>query len=301
MKIKCAIGVILAICTTEMVSYAGHDIHAQVSGNVVYSNNNRRQRGPELPLGNISMDDSSMLIEANVLMNVKADQHVAIFSTAQEARTLEECNQKLDVQINRFMDALKKIGITETPDVDFIAQNRIYDYEVTTDVATEKLSGFEVKKNISVPYKDKGILDKLLAAAARANIYDLVKVDYLLRDVTAIRQKLLEEASRTVKEKADRYGKLLGIKFRSQVQVYMEKYNTVFPTDNYDSYAAYETGNVVASPYDQRFKVKQARKGTTFFFNPKDAGDFDEVINPVVTEPVVQFSLYLRVKHFIDR
>ena len=38
--------------------------------------------------------------------------------------------------------------------VDFVAQNRIYGFEVQGDIAREKPVGFELKKNVSIHYKD---------------------------------------------------------------------------------------------------------------------------------------------------
>ena len=37
------------------------------------------------------------------------------------------------------------------------------------------------------------------------------------------------------------------------------------------------------------------------FFNALDGNGFDKVVNPVVIEPVVQFTLYLKVKYDVAR
>ena len=278
------------------------DLLAQVSGNIVYTDAKHKREPHDISLGNISPDESAVFVEAHVLLNAKADQYVAVFGASQEGRTVQECNQKLDAQINSFTNQLKGLGVkADDLVVDFIAQNRIYDYEVSGNLASEKLSGFEVKKNIFVSYKERDWLDKLLNAAAKADMFDLIKVDYVVNNVAAIRERLLEEGSKIIREKAERYGRLFGIKFRSQVQVYAARYATVFPTESYDSYTAFETSRVSASNYIGPNKVKEARKSRTFYFNARNAGEFDHVINPVVTEPVVQFSLSLRVKHSIDR
>jgi hypothetical protein len=47
--------------------------------------------------------------------------------------------------------------------------------------------------------------------------------------------------------------------------------------------------------------VQNARKSRTFFFNPLDADGFDMVINPVVIEPLVQFTLYLKVRFEMEQ
>ena len=49
-----------------------------------------------------------------------------------------------------------------------------------------------------------------------------------------------------------------------------------------------------------RYTVHRARKGRTFFFNALTADGFDAVVNPVVLEPVVQFTLYLKLKYEIE-
>ena len=51
----------------------------------------------------------------------------------------------------------------------------------------------------------------------------------------------------------------------------------------------------------QRYAIQAARKSRTFFFNGLDAGGFDNVINPVVIEPVVQCSLFLKVKYEVQQ
>lgn len=49
--------------------------------------------------------------------------------------------------------------------------------------------------------------------------------------------------------------------------------------------------------HPERYLVHQARKMRTFYYNPLSGKGFDKVIDPVVTEPVVQFTLYLRLRY----
>ncbi|HZS48893.1 MAG TPA: SIMPL domain-containing protein [Blastocatellia bacterium] len=275
-------------------------IQAQTSGNVAYSEKTRI-RPHETPSGTTQTPDGSVYIEAYVLFNGKADEYVATFSASQEGRTIHECNQKLASQIQEFSGELKAVGIKdEDIDVDFVVQNRVYDYQVNSGSATEKLSGFEIKKNIAVHYKEKGLLDNLTNAAAKANIFDLIKVDYVIDNPAPIRERLLKEGARIIREKEASYENLFGLKFRSPVEVTTEKYETVYPKDQYDSYTAFETGQVDPGN-SQTYRVTQARKNTTFFFNGSDPGLYDLVINPVVSEPMIQISMYLRVRRMVDR
>jgi uncharacterized protein YggE len=227
---------------------------------------------------------------------------VAVFAVAQEGATVAECSQKMEAVIASFSAAVDRLGVAEEDRyVDFIAQNKIYGFEVAEDIAREKLTGFELKKNVSILYQDPALLDKLVAAAAQSQIFDLVKVDYVIADSARVQERLMEEAARMLKQKASRYEKLLGLKLRGPVQVYAERPSVYFPTELYDAYTAAETEDIASGFFRQRYTVQSARKSRTFFFHGLDADGFDTVINPVVTQPVVQFTLHLKVRYEVQR
>ena len=75
----------------------------------------------------------------------------------------------------------------------------------------------------------------------------------------------------------------------------------IIPTGMYDSYTAFETEHVGMPANRERLTTQTARKSRTFFFNGLDADGFDAVINPVMIEPVVQFTLYLKVKYEVKQ
>lgn len=282
---------------------------AQASGNVGYSQsggkaraeqNERNKRTPTQ--GEAPPTGTSMFVEASVLMNTRADEYVAVFGVSQECSAVPECNQKMDATINQFAGELKQLGISsEDIFVDFATQNKIYGFQVAGNIAREKLVGFELKKNISVHYKNKLSLDKLVIAASKANIFDLIKVDYIVTDTGSVQTRLMEEAASVIKRKAAEYEKLLDIKLLPPAQVYAAKPSIYFPTEMYDSYTAYESEEMSDNNDRQKYAVQSARKSRTFFFNALDADGFDRVINPVVIEPVVQFTLFLRVKYEIEQ
>jgi uncharacterized protein YggE len=232
------------------------------------------------------------------MINAKADEYVAVFGLSQEGPTLADCNAKIEQQIKEFTAGLEGLGIRGSDTfVDFIAQNKVYDFGTAGSTARERLSGFEVKKNISVRYKDKTVLEKIQAIAAKASIFDLIKVDYIVSDPAGVRERLFEEAMKILKKKESEYNKLLDSKLKP-VAVYQEKYNKFSPSEMYSSYQAYESGSVDSSGRDMR--VVEKRKSRTFYFDPLDPGEFDTVINPVIVEPVVQFTLFLKVKYQVE-
>ncbi len=278
---------------------------AQVGGGSVYGQGQQGSVGAqanERAKRTVSKEEmpptaTSMFLDASVLINVKADEYVVIFGISQEGLTLEECGQKMDAVLGQFSDDLKKLGVgAKDVFVDFVAQNKIYGFDVIGDLAKEKLVGFDLKKNVSIHYQDKAFLDKCIAAASRAKIFDLIKVDYVVKDIDAVHTKLMADAARVIKLKAANHERLLGIKLRQATQVIAEKYSAYFPTEMYVSYVAQESEDVTTGYYRQNRVVQGARKSRTFYFNALDAKSFDHVVNPVVVEPVVQFTLYLKVK-----
>jgi len=282
--------------------------YAQASGNVAYSQQGGQARAEQnernkriVAPTEAPPSATTMFVEASVLMNVKADEYVAIFGVNQECVTVPECNQQMDTTVGGFITELGRLGVgKDDVFVDFAAQNKIYSYQLSGSVAKQRLSGFELKKNVAIHYKDKLLLDRLVIAASRSNIFDLIKVDYLVRDTASVQNRLMEEAARVVKQKAARYERLLAIQLQPPAQVYAERHSIYFPTEMYDSYTAYETDDVSPDFYRERYTVQSARKSRTFFFNPMNADGFDAVVNPVVIEPVVQFTLYLKVKYEIE-
>ena len=282
---------------------------AQVSGNVGYSQNGGKGRAVQnerskrtLTKEEMPPSGTSTFVEANVLMNVRADEYVVVFGISQEGETVADCGRKMDATVKQFSDELKTLGIADDARfVDFIAQNKIYGFEVTGEIAREKLVGFELKKNISIHYKDASLLDKIVLAASHSQVFDLIKVDYIVSDLDRIQDRLMEEATRIIKRKTSRYEKLLDIKLQPPAQIFAEKSAVHYPTDMYDSYTAFETEHVGIPANRDRLTTQTVRKSRTFYFNGLDADGFDAVINPVMIEPVVQFTLYLKVKYEVKQ
>ena len=55
--------------------------------------------------------NTSMFVDADVLMNVKADEFVAVLGISQEGETVAECSQKMETVVKEFTDALTAMKI----------------------------------------------------------------------------------------------------------------------------------------------------------------------------------------------
>lgn len=237
----------------------------------------------------------SAFVDAGVMINVKADSFVAVFGISVEGEDLEKARTRMAETLEAFRSNLRQAGVRlEDVKDDFVSQNRIYGFEVAGDLAREVVVGFEFKKTVSVRFDAIDRLESLAEAASKAGVFDLVMVDYVVTDLEGVRARLMKEASRIVKQKVSQLESGLGLRFGKAKQVYAQEFGTYYPTAMYSSYVAQESQQMLASR--QNFNVQMARKPRTAFFDAMDASIFDVVIDPVVVEPVVQFTVYFKVR-----
>jgi uncharacterized protein YggE len=281
---------------------------AQEAGNRVYGNRGNtdqpvQRRMPNMPkitVDSVSVDPANQtithyqFIDVKVLTTVEAKEYTAVFGLAQEAATIPEANRKLEKQINDFRSGLNGLGISAADTyVDFITQNRVYDYTVKGNTAREKVSGFQIKENLIVRYRDRSLLEKIVALAAQNEIFDLVKVDYVVGDLSQIKSQMVNEAVKIIKNKESDFGKV-GIKL-TPITVSAEQFDIFQPFEAYNSYKAFEAGEV-----DNVYRTVEKRKNSTFYFEPLPEGTFDAVLKPIGTTPEVQCTYYLRLKYFVS-
>lgn len=271
---------------------------AQMSGNRIYGNQGYAQnkRKPQANTGTVR-SGSQLLIEANVLLNLKPDSYVAVFSVAQEAKTAEESNNKVNSQVEDFLKSLSGLGVTKNDIyVDFITQNKVYDFEVAGTVAKQYLAGIETKKTVAVKFKNRDAFEKIVIAATKVGIFDLIKVDYIVSDFEAVKERLFDEALKVVKKKEARYQNAFGMMLKS-FGLLSEKYDAFYPAERYENYQASESGAVENTNYREGKTFVYLRKSTSFFYEPLNGDTFDRMINPISIEPTVQFTVYLQVQY----
>lgn len=273
---------------------------AQESGNRIYGNQgySQNKRTPTVSNGTLMTNgNGNFQIEANVLINLKPDSFVAVFGVAQEAKTADESNNKVNAQIDDFLKSSSGLGISKNDIyVDFITQNKIYDFAINGDVAEQFLVGFETKKTIAVKYKTRDSFEKILTAATKAQIFDLIKVDYIVSDFDSVREKLFNEAVKIIKQKEAKYKNAFDMTMKS-IGPAIEKYDAFYPAERYVKYQAFESGAVKTTDYRNARTTITLRKSSTFFYEPLDGNNFDKAINSIGIEPTVQFTLYLQVKY----
>jgi len=287
MKIVAAILVFLLLFSVAL--------SAQEAGNRSYGTQRRKPLvNTGILTGNADDKTRVYFVEANVLMNMKPDAFVAVFAVVQEGPTSAESNAKLDTQIGGFTKDLEGLGIKKGDVfVDFINQNKVYDYTTSGSTVTEKFSGFETKKNVAVRYRDREILERILSSATKASIFDLIEVKYLVTDINAVHNRLYDEAVKVIKQKEASYGNSFGTRLAA-TNLANEKYDAFYPAELYANYQAFEAGTTYG---DYNNRVIQQRKTRSFYYDPLDESDYDAVINQMGIEPMVQFTLYMKMQY----
>ena len=272
----------------------------QVGGNQVFNREYREK--PATPQSEkIFLTDSTFFIRASVLKNVISDSYVATFGVSESAKTLKTANTQIDDRIQKFISALKKIGVLHTDIyVDITTQTRILDYKIDGNYAEQFISGFEQKKNVIVKFKNIKDLDKMVIVASEFEIYDLIKVDYIVDDPNKIYTELFQTAMELLNNKKDLYVKTTNIKLKKSPKISSESFYYLTPQKLYQSYTP-KNISTDYEDYSSNRKKKNLQINTTYYYDNIDYATFDKVINPIITEPAVEFILLLQLKFDIEK
>lgn len=294
----------MKMCVLLVLSlFAVVPVFGQEAGNRIYGNSGYHQQRRQLQVnsGVLGNATEGFAIEASVLTNLKPDAFVVVFGVNEEGANAAASNQKVDTKISNLVQKIKPWGIDSNDIfIDFITQNRVYDFTVSGTRATENLSGFETKKTVAIRYKNRELFERIVRAAAESQIFDLIKVDYVVSDFNAVRASLFEAAVKVLKAKEQKYASSLGVSLGA-MGLAAEKFDVSYPSEAYQRYQAFETGD--ASVYNEQGTSSRVvkRKSFTFYYDPFEASRFDAVLVPLGLEPAVQFSIYLRMQYEFRR
>jgi uncharacterized protein YggE len=277
---------------------------SQTAGNALYNGNGTMIAPPRMPGVDLGLVTGSYsfgnILEANVMMNVKPTAYVAIFSITQHGNTIEEAEAAMRDRVQAFKTQLQQdrseAGQVFTDPVSLVPE---YETEVTEKRFSRTLNevpkGFEIKKNVHITFHVHDQINQLIASAAKAEVYDLVKVEYAVDDLAVVLSTLRQEAMHILLEKKSAMEQA-GL-FTRFVQV-GERYGSVYPFERYAQYYAYKTGVTPGFAGQvkkgQQVQYNYAEKNKTIYYEKVADSQFDKVINPVVGEPEVQVYLTLK-------
>ncbi len=248
-------------------------------------------------------NDTAFLIECDAIMNVKADEYVMTLGTSQIAESLGDCHEMINKRIDNFKTAIQTLGVSSNDIyVDYISQFPIFEIEVEKKLFSKTYheipSGYELKKNIHVHYKSREVAEKIMLEAAKNEIYDIIKVDYIVANNAQIYDSLRQACIRSIQKKVNEFSKL-GIKTESQYQLIYEDMQSTYPIERYSTYAEFARYNSGSSKMGS--KVISHYNVPALFYNPLSYKTCEIVVNPVVNEPVIQYTYSLKVKYVLKK
>lgn len=238
-------------------------------------------------------------ISISVLANRRADSYTAIFNVVQLGKTAEETNSALQNRLNPFIADMKSAGIkAEDIYVDMVNFLPKYEYDVSKKLFSKKTYteipiGFELQKNVHVRFTDPAALDRIVAAAAKYEIYDIVKVDYFVKEPKNVYTLMRGAAIEYFKEIRQAYKGVLNLD--SAYVITGENAQVFYPADRYQSYMAFSAQSLDPSERADA-KVDRVDKPVSMFYNAIPANEYDIVLNPEILEPCPQFTYHLKVR-----
>jgi uncharacterized protein YggE len=270
----------------------------QAMGNLMYESNSRIFfQQAEQPV-KATIQGNMLVLEVNAMMNMKADSYLAIFHVTQLGQSAEEADSLMNERIDGVLSRVKEHGIKEK-DVftDMLSFIPVYELETTRKLFSktyqEVPAGFEIQKNIHIKFTDARTLDKLVTAAAKEEIYDLVKVDFFVAQQSACYDTLRMFATRLLQQKLANLEKL-GLKVAESHRLAAEKNGAYFPLDRYTTYQSRTQSSLNSRRKGQL--VNDVRKSNTHFYNKVPYGQFDIVLHAEITEPPVQYTYNITIQ-----
>ncbi len=274
-----------------------------IDNNYNYQQQNKTTYYPTSVAGAYVVNDTVFELTVNALINVHASSYVVELGVSQAATTIDSCQQIINDRINSFISQVTKSGIKkEDVYVDFVSQVPVFEYSVEKKMFSKRYneipSGFELKKNIHIAYRKNESLDEIVTLAAKNEIYDIIKVDYIVGKIEMVYDTLRNASIKLLNEKVKDYEKL-GIKFNPKFQVIAEDVQSIYPIERYKSYTAYNNSSLEALKKSgvSSTSITYQPRNATLYYDKLPYNNFDIVINPVVVEPAAQFTYSLVVRY----
>ena len=229
------------LLTTSLLALA-LEARPQAMGNLMYEQNSRIFfQQAEQPV-KATMQGNMLVLEVNAMMNMRADSYLAIFNITQLGQTAEEADSLMNGRVNGMIARLAKVWregdrtCSRTCSPSCRCTRSRPPRKLFSKTYQEVPAGFEIQKNIHIRFTDARILDKLVTAAAKEEIYDLVKVDFFVDQQSACFDTLRMFATKLMRTEDSSNFEKLGLKVEESHRIAAEKNGAYFPLDRYTTY-----------------------------------------------------------------
>jgi uncharacterized protein YggE len=244
------------------------------------------------------LDDRTVVLEVNAISNQLASTYTVIFNIKQLGQTAEEADKLFNERYEAFVAAAMLAGIKRDEIyLDMISFVPVYEFEEEKKLFSKKTyneipKGFEIQQNVHIKYKDNRVLGKLVSAAAKSEIYDIVKVDYFVENTEEIYHDLRKRAIEFVNKEIIQF-EILGVELDAAYRIAAEEERSTSPLDRYSSYKAFTSQSLDGTA---KGKVNSADKAVTMYYEKIAYDEFEIIVNPTILEPTVQYMYNLKVK-----
>ncbi|MFA7615879.1 MAG: SIMPL domain-containing protein [Weeksellaceae bacterium] len=270
---------------------------AQESGNANYGNNSysvNQASVYQTAFGN----RNEMTITIKGIYNEKATSKLAVFSVLQLGKTAEEATGLIDERIGNVKFGLKAFKSDIEVVTDMISFVPVYAFEEEKRIFNpktynEKPSGFELRKNLIIKFKETDDLSQILKICAGQEIYDLAKVDYVSVNHEKIWEEIQTKAMTEFGILLSNYSEVMNVDLTQKEKILQEGYNIIYPMESYRNYQAYSQASLNPGKGET---VNRVTKNTTQYYNAVLPKPHAFVMNPDITEPTMQYIYELTVK-----
>jgi uncharacterized protein YggE len=273
--------------------------NAQQEGNANYGNNTYQiNRVNTIQTTSSSQDEMVLVIKG--IYNERATSQIATFSILQLGKTAEEATGLIDERIGNVMKEIALFNKEIEIATDMISFVPTYDYAVEKKIFNpktynEKPSGFELKKNIIIKFKNNNDFDKIVSICGKNEIYDLAKVDYVTTNFDMVRSQMQKKALEIFKDQMANYSLIMNTDLNKKEKILQEGFNVTYPMESYRSYQAFSQAD---ASFDPKSLVHSIKKNTTEYYNAAFVKDHNFVFNADIVEPTIQafYEITIRIK-----
>lgn len=276
-------------------------LHSQDLGNAnsVYSNQQVNQNITAKNFEPLMQYNNGNVVAIKVrgIYNETNIRRVAYFGLTQLGKDIDEVNELMDTRIKNVEQEIKQLGSSVEFYVDMISFVPIYEFETEKKLFNKRTynevpKGFELKKNIHIAFSDGNLMNKIMAICGEDEIYDLIKVDYISKDVEAAHDALRKQANLVYEKMVKNYEFILGMDFSKKRKQLNEGFNVAYPKDRYNSYTAYSSPQLNVK---RKSVVTKVKKSPTMYYEPIQFSQEKFIIHPEILEPSLQVIYEMQV------
>lgn len=265
--------------------------------NISFGNSGTLLNNTSRGRGNIP-NTNQLVLRCSGLMNVHASSFLAIFNLTQVATTAKEAEELTNKRIQGFIENLKSIGIPESDIyIDMVYLIPVFEFDMTkklfSKTYTEVPRGFEMQKNIHIKIKKPSLISNVVTLASVNEIYDLVNLEYFVENPIHAYDSLRAEAGKFIKRNTEHLKKM-GVRFSEESPLFSENSRVIYPDSRYIDFEPFVSQSLDAA---RNTTITTVRKPKTVAYSKLSYEDFDIVINPEFTEPVVQYVYTLTMRY----